>query len=297
MSMLALQATASRRGTAAHRVDDHRTRHAGPRDWEVARRGGWLTVSRWGHAGDETDVLTRHGDWAGPVKQIEAPRGGCTQRFDFYVGHDTAGQPHEAVDPEAAAALMQLQSDLVDLALQFDGAPVIDGWTPPAADTLAEWLTRTGREVAIDKEQNLRLTLKRRGCDGQVRVDRAAGRLRFVMPLGRWSDVSRDAERAMRDLACEANARARLVRIVWVADGAARRCDAQVDLSGLPVAHTDARHDQFWQGMTRMAVAGLELALRQLGLELGVLADPRHRDLVELVGEWASGRIGKSGDQ
>jgi hypothetical protein len=36
-----------------------------------------------------------------------------------------------------------------------------------------------------------------------------------------------------------------------------------------------------WRSMLSMAVAGTELALRQLGLELPLLAEPGNRELVD----------------
>ena len=46
----------------------------------------------------------------------------------------------------------------------------------PEAKVLAAWLGQVGHESAIDEAKNLRLTLKSRGCDGQVRPSQLAKR-------------------------------------------------------------------------------------------------------------------------
>jgi hypothetical protein len=52
-------------------------------------------------------------------------------------------------------------------------------------------------------------------------------------------------------------------------------------LTGLPIDDWAAT---FWSGMLRQAVLGLELAMRQLALELELLANPVNAKLAERVG-------------
>jgi hypothetical protein len=117
-----------------------------------------------------------------------------------------------------------------------------------------------------------------------VRIERGDGRLGFLLPLGRWKGLNEVAAGAMKRLCRHVNDRSRLVRIAWLAAEAETRCEAQVDLSGLPTAPMPHPHvDMIWREMTRLAIGGLELALRQLGLELAVLADGAHRELAEAI--------------
>src|SRR5262249_46800134 len=117
-------------------------------------------------------------------------------------------------------------------------------------------------------------------------IERAADRLRLTLPLGTWSALAPAAQTAMRALAGEANACSRLVRIAWQAEGNACRCTAQVDLTGLPVpGASDPARRRLWRDMLRLGMAGLDLALRRLALELGVLAETQNGALVELFHE------------
>ena len=117
-------------------------------------------------------------------------------------------------------------------------------------------------------------------------MERATGGLRITMLLGEWRELDTAAESAMLALADEANTRSRLVRIAWVEDEKqGRRCEAQVDLSGLPFE--EPLHDAagtMWKEMVRATVDGLELALRRLGLELNGLAEPKNGELAEACG-------------
>lgn len=250
--------------------------------WQVTRdAGGWLTMSRPFEVPEERDILEVHSDWAGPVKLTENDGEG-EQRFEVFLGRNPEADP--LLDEEAAHEAERLVAEIVDRASAFAGQTMMAGWEPPSAEALAGHLHATGHETAIDKEQNLRLTLKRPGCDGQVRIERSPGRLRFALPLGRWTDLEPVAETAMRLVATDVNRRTRLVRIGWIPEAKASRCEAQVDLGGLPAGtNSNACRDALWREMVRMAVGGLELALRQLGLELPVLADPRHRELAEVL--------------
>ena len=130
-----------------------------------------------------------------------------------------------------------------------------------------------------DADGNLRLTLKRRGADGQVRLERTEKSVRFTMPLGRWKKLEPDGRRAMIALASQANAGTRLARVVWLEDTDGCRCEVACDLTGLPCEGSIC--ESFFGIMVRMAVTGLELSLRRLALELGALARPQGRELVK----------------
>jgi hypothetical protein len=102
--------------------------------------------------------------------------------------------------------------------------------------------------------------------------------------LGRWHHLPGAVEAAMLSLVHEANAKIRLVRLCWVADNGQRRCEAQVDLTGLPWEDPAPQAVYaLWQATTQTAVAGLALVLRWLGRELALLATPEHADLARFV--------------
>jgi hypothetical protein len=116
------------------------------------------------------------------------------------------------------------------------------------------------------------------------------------MVLGQWRNLPPGCEAAMLHLAAEANARYRLVRVSWLADGPQRRCEATVDLTGLTCL------DEACPGTVSLAeetvllgVNALELALRSLHQELDVLADPAHEDLATQVLGGHPGKPSRSG--
>ena len=222
-----------------------------------------------------------HADWAGPVKLV-ALQGRTEQRVEFFLGRLNAGMDDPELDPETAGVQDMLTEELTAVAMACGKSEPIAGWLPPSASTLAGWFTAAGREIAIDREENLRLVLRRPGCDGQIRIERGEGRLRFILPLGDWTELQPACERAMRAVCDAINAQTRLVRIAWFATDRNRRCEARVDLSGLPLPAPDRPWcETLWTHSIGLAVRALELALRQLGLELPVLADVRYRALAE----------------
>jgi len=244
--------------------------------WELIRSpGGWLT---WKHPfpGDDMEVLSRHGNWAGPIKLVNS-HGRLEQRIEVFPGSNL-----EQLDEEAALDSMALVEDLQQLNWFRAPGECNPDWQPPAAEVLARWLADAGIECAVDQDKNVRFTHKRRGCDGQVKLTRGPGLLRLTLQLGRWQNLDPDVEKVMLQLATLANARSRLVRIAWIAEEDTRRCEAQVDLTELPEA-TEPGRERMWRAMLTMAVAGTELALRQLGLELPLLAEPGNRELVDLL--------------
>lgn len=250
--------------------------------WQLVHSSaGWLVFSRPFPLSSDRHYLEAHATWVGPFKLIEY-QGRVEQRVEFFLGQRFIGANDPDLDPETAAGWERLTEKLTNLATSGEQRESVGEWGPPTTSVLAGWLTATGRESAIDREGNLRLTLKRPGCDGQARLQRREGCLRFVLPLGEWSTLDPICEQAMRVLAGAVNAQTRLVRIAWIDTGPTRRCEAQVDLSGLPLPAPDRPWcEAFWSQSLALAVRGLEIALRQLGLELIVLADTRYRELSE----------------
>lgn len=252
---------------------------AAPSCWKFAsRRDGWLVGVRPHALAEGQDRLQVHGAWRGPMKLVE--RDGLIEDCaEFFVGrHGLAF----GLDEDSAAAADCLVSELLELPCLLDPEQIAEGWTPPAPELLASWLNDAGHEPAIDKDKNLRLTIKRRGCDGQVRVERGPDRLRLSLPLGRWDNLDPQVFQAMQRLTCFANDRCRLARLTWLSDDKWQGCEAQVDLTGLPGADSlEPCRQQLWRDMLRLGVAALELVLRWLGVELPLLAEPRQRALVE----------------
>jgi hypothetical protein len=263
------------------------------------RPDGWLTYDRRCKEAIEGCLLAAHAEWAGPVKLVRLGEK-TFQRIEVFLDPALAAENElvAALDESAADACDELLGTLVDGVFAGDTAPLVAGWQPPTAAVIADWLSAAGYTSAIDEQQNLRLSLRCRGCDGQVRIVRAAGRLRLTLDLGTWERLDPIAERAMLRLAAEANDRGRLARIAWHIEGDKRRCEAQVDLSGLPMANNANRAiDALWADMLRLAVGGLELAMRRLALELEVLADLRHAELAARIAAEAPNDAGPEPDE
>jgi hypothetical protein len=244
---------------------------------------GALTLTRPWIAENERDLLMTHARWRGPVKLLRQQEA-VVQRIELFLGPTIEDDDEGALDDFERRRRQEFLTDVLNgVPAWVDGLEQLQGWEPPPARLVCDWLNAAGHEAAIDSEDNLRLALKRRGCDGQIRVERQPGRMRFSMLLGEWSKLAEAPERAMLALADEANSRTRLVRIAWIeAEENGRRCEAQVDLSGLPYAEPlDDAAGTAWKETVRMTVDGLELALRRLGLELNALADEKNRELVE----------------
>jgi hypothetical protein len=254
------------------------------RDWRIVRdHRGWITVERpvEGYTGDE--LLAAHADWAGPVKLMSTDQG-PVQRVEILLGGQVNGRYDPLLHAEADQDFDRLFAELLERCGDFfDQKPqAFDSWAPPENAALTSWIGESGHAVAADKDENLRLTLHAAGRDGQVRIYRGPGQLRFVMPLGSWSQVQAASEAAMLRQAQRATTCTRLLRVAWRSGGGRQRCEAQVDLSGLPVeGPSDRAHNGVVRGMVRMALAALEIALRQLPRELDILADPRNGPLAE----------------
>jgi hypothetical protein len=262
-------------------VTQHKTlcrlARAGRRDdtrvtWE---QGGWLTQTLPYPVSQVEEPLELHGEWWRPTKLVgEGPA--CRQRTEVYLAASPAQD--ELLDDAGADELDEVLAEITE---SLFGRPVNEaraGWHPPAAGQLAQWLAEAGHSATIDEAQGLRLAVHDRGQEGQIKIVRKPGMLRMTMPLGPFTTVDPTAQRAMTLLARQANERGRLARIAWREEEGKQRYEAQVDLSGLPVG-TGRVRDQLWRDMVRLAIDGLELALRRLAVELEVLADPRQRAL------------------
>jgi hypothetical protein len=152
---------------------------------------------------------------------------------------------------------------------------------PPPVDELLRRLADLGHEAAVDEHGDLRTSLKRRGCDLQVKAAVGRGRLRFSMHLGRFAKLSPAATAAMLSLVQQANDHTRLARLIWKLEDQALRVGAQVDLTGLPAELGRPACAALWDSTIAMTMASLELVLRRLGLELQILADPAQQQLAE----------------
>jgi hypothetical protein len=256
-------------------------------DWSIEiNPSGGLTLRRPWPETEERASLAVHAAWRGPVK-LRREGNAVVQQIEMFFGPLLSEEQGMALDEEEQTRAQAFLAELLNrIPTWIGGVEGVSGWEPPPAQMMSDWLNAAGHEAAIDQEENLRMALKRRGCDGQIRVERATGRLRFTMLLGEWRDLDAETEQAMLALADEANTRSRLVRIAWLEnDENARRCEAQVDLSGLPFDEPlDDAAGTMWKEMVRATVDGLELALRRLGLELNGLAEPANRDLAEACG-------------
>jgi hypothetical protein len=262
--------------------------------------GRFIRIDREYRLDADENPLAAHVNW-GPYK-LAGANGSTVRRFEARLARRSIGD--HLVNP-ADRHRDRLLERLIAIGSAVDPLAVSEDWVAPEAKTLASYISGLGYEVATDDEDNLRLTLKRPFIDGQVRVQRGTHSLRFVMPLGQWNDLDEVSIRAMVDLANEFNNRTRLARIAWFEPSPVtfkggkkqrtkdksgqqqaepHRSEAQVDLTGLP-HDPDAgqANDEFWCAMVGASLAGMHLALRQLAAELELLADPQHREIIELM--------------
>lgn len=242
-------------------------------------QGGWLTASApWPGRADDQPLVT-HADWFGPAK-LDV-NGAAMRKLELPLAYG-GFPPDDAGDDEGSPSNADrfLSRLLAGIPGWMHGRAAED-WEPPSAEALSNWLTAAGYTVAIDAEGSLRTTLDRKGCDGQVRIERRTGRLRLAMRIGAWREPTPSALQAMQRLARIANHHTRLVRIAWMTDGEQQRCDAVVDLTGFPeLDEADSASVAAWPVVLTAALDGLQLALNRLGLELEALADPDNADVV-----------------
>jgi len=257
----------------------------GDAHWGCTHRDDWLVCSRRTSAPSGQEPLALHAGWRGPFKVTHRKNGDLDERAEFFLPRGPGSGFDPMVDADVNKEFEALVSGLLSSVASFDrGTPGVAGPvanTAPSAQDIRLWLREAGREATIDENQHLGLVLKRRGADGQVRIERGEGTLRVVMRLGGWKEVSPQAREAMLLLARQANSRIRLARIVWTENDNHTVCDAVCDLTGLPTS--EGVGQDFFKGMLGMAVSGLELALRQLGVELAILARPEGAEVVKLL--------------
>ena len=239
---------------------------------------GFISLCRPFAVTGKQEALAVHGCWQGPVK-LARHRGHLEQRFDFFISPHLGDDP--ILDCEAGSRFESLAAAVLKQLARADFEPSASRWEPPAAEKLLAWLSERGHAAVSDDEGHLRMTLKRHGCPGQVRVIRESGCLRLLMPLGQWEKLVPAARKSLLNLADSENSINRLARIVWQGRGSRCAIEAQVDLTGLPVGNDLA--ESFFQDMLEMAVASLDLVLRQMGLEVSVLAAPENRKLANQV--------------
>jgi hypothetical protein len=224
------------------------------------------------------EPLTLHDGWPGPVKLVRV-RGKWSVRAEVHAGDlDQHLSPQaESADDDAAEFLAGLPEYVQRMAALVPA----EDWTPPPVELLSAWLTGRGYAPTVGDDGTVHLTLRSRGRDGQVRLARHADNLRMTMRLGAWSELESYTELSMLRLARACNAASRLVRVAWFERGVERRCEAQVDFTGLPVPTSG--DNEFWPDMLQLAVSGMDLVLRRLGHELDVLADPANASLAQRV--------------
>jgi hypothetical protein len=255
----------------------------GAKHWRVDENSaGWVTYRRDCTLKNNQHPLAYHADWAGPVKLVESEHGGeLSLRYDFHLDQTLGHEGDPSIDSDLAAENETLQAAFGLQAEAFDESPKIAGWTPPPVEEFKAWLHQCGYEPSEDEDHNLRLSIRRRGATGQVKLVREEGRLRLTMPLGRWGDLPPESRHAMQKLASLANTRCRLARIVWESTEKIDACEARVDLSGLPyTAHQSRRMESFWREMINLSMTALDLAVAQLAMELAVLAEDKEQELV-----------------
>ena len=218
-----------RRQRRAHRSDRR------PDDWQFSRDSlGWLTATRPASGYAVGEHLSVHVDWRGPVKLVREHDAMC-QRIDFFLGKPAWAASDPGIDEDAAEDHTELTADLEEAAKQILAADLdLESWQGPPAEAIVDWLVADGRTAAVDQDGNIRLTLRRPACDGQVCFQCRRDRLQIAMTLGTWQRLAPNVEATMLRLADEANSGTRLVRIAWLSSDDKRRCVAQVDLTGLP---------------------------------------------------------------
>lgn len=253
-------------------------------NWTQEERGGWITYRRKCTLKNQQHPLAYHADWAGPVKLVDSPHSGLQVRYDFYLDQTPGHEGDPTLDTDLAHENEELQNAFAAQVEAFAEQSHIDDWSPPPLESVIGWLRQSGYEPTEDEDHHLRLSIRRRGATGQVKLVREPGRLRLSMPLGRWGDLPAENRGAMQKLASLANARCRLARIVWESQDAVHACEARVDLSGLPyTAQQSRRMENFWQTMTSLSMTALDLAVTQLAMELAVLAEDREQELARFL--------------
>ena len=247
---------------------------------------GWMTATAQRKASGESSGLSIHAHWPGPARCDS--NGANLTRLELPIdGTGLFGADQWLLCADDSSEIEFLQGLLARFPAWME-ARAIDDWEPPEASQLTEWLGEAGHTSAIDEQGSLRAVLKRRGCDGQVLIERETGRLRLTMRIGAWTTIPEPTRDAMRSLVQVANHRTRMVRLAWLTDEEANkvRCEAQLDLTGLPLpAEGNTVSSGLWSTVLAAGLDGFQLHLDRLGLELGALADPDNSDVVEVLNE------------
>ena len=246
-------------------------------------RQGWITLEAAAVGVAVHEALAVHADWLGPVKLLHGPDG-VRQRVEFSLPPHDSRVAESFLDESELQPQKVLRRELLGVASEILAHPSdAKVQNRIAASVIRGWLQADGHVVADDEQGHLRLGIPSAGFDGQVCIEASEQRLRLRMALGDWFELPAAVESAMIQLAAEANARTRLLRVVWRKEGPRRRCESQVDLSGLPRDAADPGFERLAQHMVRLSTAALALAARRLGRELAVLA--ANRELAEVVNE------------
>ena len=239
---------------------------------------GFISFSRPFSLPGRQEALAVHGSWEGPVKLARCGDE-VEQRLDCFISPGLGDDP--VLDSGASGKLESVAAEVVKLLARDDFEGHASMWQPPDSEKLLSWLSEAGYAAVCDDQNHLRMTLNRSGCPGRIRVIRESGCLRLVMPLGQWKKLAPAARKSLLLLAHRENSMNRLARIVWQGKGKGCSIEAQVDLTGLPVGNDLS--ESFLKDMLAMAVAGLDLVLRQMGLEVSVLAATQNRKLADQV--------------
>ncbi len=252
-------------------------------------RQGWTTFETVARQVTPSEALGVHDAWRGPTKLVHG-RDGLRQRVELSLPASQSIGGRGLLDESQARreeAIRRAAIRGVGHILSRPEEPRLKNRV--SAGMVRDWVVAEGYAVAADEQGGLRLAITYNGFDGQTRIDCGESQWRLTMSLGSWPSLPPAVEAAMLSLAAEVNAQTRLARVVWLEDGTKRRCETQVDLTGVPwVGESDPFFEQAARHMLQLALAGLALAARRLGRELAALAEPGNRELAEALNEWAA---------
>ena len=252
-------------------------------------RQGWITFEAAVDRVAVHEALGAQDAWHGPAKCVHGAAG-LVQRIEFPLPPHESGDTGFLFDETESHFQKTLRRGVFRTAREMLAHPAdarLENRISSAA--LCTWIQAAGHAAAVDEQGNLRMAIADAGFDGQMRIECGPERLRMLMALGSWTNLPPLVEAALLQLAAEANARIRLVRIVWREVGPQRQCEAQVDLTGVPwIEEHNPGFEPTARHVLQMALAGMELCVRRLGRELTVVADPAHRDLAEALIEHAA---------
>ena len=249
-------------------------------------RQGWMAMEAAAPGVAACEALGVHDAWPGPVKLVHGPQG-LRRRVEFALPADDARTADSFLGEAEREQQAALREEIVRAINEIMANPNGGGLRNLISATLVRaWLEAEGHTVAEGADCTLRLAIPAAGFDGQLRIEVCPDRLRMRMALGEWANLPGKVESAMLQLAAEANARTRLLRVVWREEGTRRQCEGQVDLTGLPWDDAVPGLERVAQHMVRLSLAGLAVAARRLGRELAVLAADAELAEVVAAGPW-----------